>query len=79
MSEVIEKAVEIKAYPEDNRADIESTSADGMIFLKRHFDDSQKASIKGEQVNDILNDLRDRNLRFSFKVGESEEKVEDNI
>jgi hypothetical protein len=58
----------LTAFPSDDIALIEGGSADGMLFMKREFKTIEKQSIKGNNVNSILNKIRELNLRFSFKL-----------
>ena len=66
--EVQSKDLILTAFPSDDVAMIESGSADGMIFMKREFETIEKQSIKGKNVNSILNKIRESNLKFSFKL-----------
>jgi len=65
-----EKDLIIHAQPEDDLAIIESNSADGMIFMKREFDDSSAATITGDHVNEWLQKMREAKLSFSFRLTE---------
>ena len=67
--DVVEKEMIIKAFPEKNEAVFESNSADAMIFLNKHAGTSQKAKVSGDNVNDLLVELREAKISFSFKRG----------
>lgn len=61
----------ITAYPEENKAVLESNSGEAMVFLKSRFEDVpviDNPSITGDEVNTLLNDLREKNLSYSFKA-----------
>jgi len=61
----------ITAYPDDNKAVIESNSGDAMIFLKARFKDTpviKNPSITGDEVNTLLQDLKEKGLFYSFKT-----------
>ena len=52
----------------ENKAIVESDSADGMLFMKKKFENITKKEIKGEEVNNLLNELKEQKLKFSFKA-----------
>jgi len=66
-----EKDLLVKAKPEEDIAIIESNSADGMIFMKREFDDSATATITGDHVNEWFQKFREAGLKFSFRLSEA--------
>lgn len=72
-----EKDVVILAYPGENRATIGAETADGMLFMKQNFQDinaaTEKATVTGEQVSEILSKIREKRLRFSFRKGPKDE------
>jgi len=70
MSEEREVDIDIRAYPSQNVANVISQSADGMIFIKRRFDNSQEVIVKGEEVNDLLAGIKEACLKCSFKLAE---------
>jgi len=68
----------ITAYPVDNKAIIESNSGDAMVFLKSRFEDTpviDNPSITGDDVNALLQDLREKGLRYSFKAAKKVEEI----
>ena len=68
MTQETARDISILAYPSDNKATIESGSADGMIYMRRKFDSIDKKEIPGNEINNILNELRELKLNFSFKA-----------
>jgi hypothetical protein len=65
----------VTAYPEENRAELEGDSGDGIVFVKSKFPENlatKKAEITGDQVNEFLNEMREKELKFSFRLPEPE-------
>ncbi len=59
--------VELIAYPDEDKAVIGGmTSSDFDIGM------TDGVPMSGNMVNDFLNGLRERNIRFSFKLGKKE-------
>lgn len=73
MSEV-EKDISVEAVPEENKALVKANSPDGMIFVKRRYEGinsvTEKAEITGDDVNDLLGDIKEAELSFSFRLAE---------
>ena len=64
----MEKDVVLVAFPSENRVEVEANSADGMVATKSVTGSSMKHSITGDEVNGLLNVLRERKLTYAFKL-----------
>ena len=71
--EIKEKDVIIKAYPNDNKALVEGNTAEGMLCVKAKFPElhaAKESAISGDEVNDLIAEIRERKLSFSFRLGD---------
>lgn len=61
--------VVIVAHPELNSASVSADTDDGRAFMISKLGVLLETDISGDRVNEILDDLRSKGLKFSFKKG----------
>jgi hypothetical protein len=66
-NETTDKDVIVLAIPSENKSSVTGASPAGREYVKTKFPDGT-AEVVGSGVNAILKELREQNLKFSFKA-----------
>jgi hypothetical protein len=61
------KDVIISAIPSENKSSITGATPSGREYIKTKFN-QESAEVVGGRINAILKDLKEQNLKFSFKA-----------
>ena len=68
MKEVEEKDIVVTAYPSKDKAVMSAITQKGREYLIHNFGSADSKEITGKEVNGFLIEMREQNLRHSFKA-----------
>jgi len=68
--ERIIKDLKVVAHPDQDFASLEGVTPEGLTFLVRQYGRVQHLAVRSEDVNDLFENLRTRELTYSFKLAQ---------